>query len=224
MSGALVVVTGTGTGVGKTHFSEALVRALASLGRQIAGLKPIETGIGAGETDGDRLARSSTFHVKPFGHAFGDGVSPHLAARRAREPIRVDAVLSGIQRARRAGDVLVELAGGLFSPLSDQLTNADLVRQLEADYTLLVAPDRLGVLHDVIATLGAARKASVRLSGLVVVAPEHADASTGTNAEELGRLTQLPVMAEIPRAPVTALATTPAIAQLARRIAAVATA
>jgi dethiobiotin synthetase len=84
--------------------------------------------------------------------------------------------------------LLVETAGGLFSPLAESLTNWDVARSLEPARWLLVAPDALGVLHDVTATLGAAA-ARGRTPDLVVLsAAREPDASTGTNAGELQRL------------------------------------
>jgi dethiobiotin synthetase len=65
--------------------------------------------------------------------------------------------------------------------------------------TLLVAPDRLGVLHDVRATLLAARHVGLSLDAVVLSAPATPDASTGRNGAELSRLGIVPVAAEFPR-------------------------
>ena len=51
---------------------------------------------------------------------------------------------------REASPLVVELAGGLFSPLAPQLTNAEVIAALAPTFTFLVAPDRLGVLHDIV--------------------------------------------------------------------------
>ena len=64
---------------------------------------------------------------------------------------------------------------------------------------LLVAPDRLGVLHDVAAATRAAKAEGLSLRGIIVVAPAERDASTGTNAAELSVVTTLPVLASMPR-------------------------
>jgi dethiobiotin synthetase len=200
-AGRLVVVSGTGTSIGKTHFSEALLLVLARMYRKVAGVKPIETGMGeATISDAARLERVSTFHVKHFGYVFAEPLSPHLAARETDTPIRLDVLVPLIHAARATVDVLlVELPGGLFSPLSDTEVNADLVRATRPDVTLLVAPDRLGVLHEVISTHRAASTAAVDLDGIVLIAPERPDASTGLNAPELARLLDVPVLATLGR-------------------------
>ena len=200
--GRLVMVSGTGTSIGKTHFSEALLLVLGETYHKVAGVKPIETGMGeATISDAARLERVSTFHVKHFGYVFAEPLSPHLAARETDTPIRLDVLVPLIHAARAAVDVLlVELPGGLFSPLSDTEVNADLVRATSPDLTLLVAPDRLGVLHEVISTHRAAATAAVDLDGIVLIAPERPDASTGLNGIELGRILEVPVVAALGRA------------------------
>jgi dethiobiotin synthetase len=97
--------------------------------------------------------------------------------------------------------VVVETAGGLFSPLGDDaFTNADLVAALRPCAVLLVAPDRLGVLHDLTSTLGFASSRGLRAPGVALSAPDSPDASTGRNANELAKLGIATALAVFPRA------------------------
>jgi dethiobiotin synthetase len=131
--------------------------------------------------------------------SFRDPVSPHLAARDAG--VRID--LGAIERwiaEHEAPLTLVETAGALFSPIGYGVTNFDLARVVEADAVLLIAPDRLGVLHDLTTTLAlAAAKGDADL-GIVLSAPATKDTSTGRNAAEVERLGLGSVVAEFPRA------------------------
>ena len=217
MKNTLVVISGTGTGIGKTHFAEALLLALGAAGARAVGYKPIETGLGeATVSDGARLDRASTFHVEPSAYLYGDPVSPHLAARLEGDPIDVATILERVSGLRDRADVaVVELAGGLFSPLADDLVNADVAQALSPDRTLVVAPDRLGVLHEVIATIRAADALPLRVDGIVVVEPELGDASTGSNAGELQRLQPVPVVARLARGTVADLSADPQVIALA---------
>ncbi len=219
-AGRLLVVSGTGTSIGKTHFCEALLLVLAQKYRRVAGVKPIETGMGeATVSDAARLERVSSFHVKHFGYVFAEPLSPHLAAREIETPIRLDVLVPLIQAARVDADVLlVELPGGLFTPLSDTEVNADLARALNPDATFLVAPDRLGVLHEVLATHRAASTAAVDLDGIVLVVPERPDASTGLNAAELGRVLEVPVVAVVGRGTPEELAAQEELRSLGQRL------
>ncbi|MCL2723453.1 MAG: dethiobiotin synthase [Polyangiaceae bacterium] len=211
----LVVVSGTGTEIGKTHLSAALIRAwvrrLEAMGRadaKVAGVKPIETGVAEGTlfgADGETLASASTFHVKQFPppFLFARPVSPHLAARIEGRVIDFAVILEWVARIRTEADgVLVELPGGLFSPLTENptRTNADLARDLAPDAVVLVAQDRLGVLHDLGATVRAAQTDGLSISGILLSAPANADSSTGDNTAEVPLVTSVPVLAALPRA------------------------
>jgi len=220
MAGRLVVVSGTGTDIGKTHFAEALLWAIGTTGARAAGLKPIESGVAdLGRTDAARLSGASSFHVKPFGYAFPDGVSPHLAARRAGQAIDVAALVAGIDAAQREADVLVvELPGGLFSPITASLANVDLALALRPHLMLLVVPDRLGALHDAVAATRAAEGASLPIDGIILMAPAIPDASTGSNAEELRTIIKPPILGTLPRADARALANAPGVAAVLRRL------
>jgi dethiobiotin synthetase len=217
--GTLVIVSGTGTGIGKTHFAETLLLAWRSTGR-VVGLKPVESGVQNGATtDAARLAAASSFHVKQEGYAFAAPLSPHLAARDEGIQIRQEVIADLVQQARqRAEGVVLELAGGLFSPLTDTLGNADLAKALFPESILLVAPDRLGVLHDVVATTRAASGMNLRIDGLVLMAPDQGDASTGRNAPELLAQARFPVLAALPRGSPAELCRLPQMTQLVERI------
>lgn len=213
MTSRLVVVAGTGTEIGKTHFAEALLRALAVRKKRVLGLKPIESGLlQPAASDSARLERSSTFHVEPFGYSFAEPLSPHLAARRSGETIHLEPLVAAIDAIRTEVDVaVVELPGGLFTPLSDTVVNADFARDLDPDLTLLVAPDRLGVLNDVLAALRAAETVPLPINGIILVTPERRDLSTGHNGPELRRLVPIPLAVTLPRADADELANHEAI-------------
>jgi dethiobiotin synthetase len=220
-TGRLALVTGTGTEIGKTHVSEALLRALGRRGLRTVGLKPIETGLSEDtRSDAERLAAASTFHVKHSVFAFSAPLSPHLAAREAGSPgIRIDAITDFVDRTCPDVDIaLIELAGGLFTPLNTGEVNADLARALAPDVTILVAPDRLGVLHDVLATHRAASTLPFAFDIVVLSAPACSDPSTGRNAPELRRFLPRVLVVELPRTTVEALALDPGVAQIADRV------
>jgi dethiobiotin synthetase len=204
-----LVILGTGTEVGKTFVAVALARALSERGCSVLALKPIETGCSSSDepasgTDAWRLESVATPGlVRPHPlYAFPDPISPHLAARRAGLSIQTAKVASWLRRAEsealgaaqrdtihyNALWSLVETAGGALSPVSDKATNADLARELDPALWLLVAPDALGVLHDLRSTLSALRAVAREPDLVVLSAARTPDASTGTNAEELVRL------------------------------------
>jgi dethiobiotin synthetase len=203
MSPTRIVLVGTGTGIGKTHLGVALVHALDAAGVEVAGLKPVESGVGEGVTDADLLARSSRFPLpSPPPYRLAAPLSPHLAAPREGIVLQLPPILAWVASVRAAVRV-VETAGALLSPLAPGLTNLDLTVALQPDALVLVAPDRLGVLHDVTATLFAMRQLAPGLPEAVValMAPAEPDASTGTNGGELVGLGIARRVVTFPRAP-----------------------
>jgi dethiobiotin synthetase len=200
-----IVVLGCGTGVGKTRLSVALLQGLGSARQPTLGLKPVETGLGPKMdglltgSDAEALSRASSppLATKRPLYAFEQPVSPHLAARLSRAEIAIPAIVEWVDSAqhmtplvpsRIASWAVVETAGGVFSPLSVRATNFDLALALEPATWIVVAPDALGVLHDVSATLQAMRARGREPDHVVLSAAREPDGSTGTNARELSAL------------------------------------
>src|SRR5690606_38111150 len=125
-------------------------------------------------------------------------ISPHLAAERAGSPLHLPALADWVHltasqyntlhSTHSSLSVLVETAGGAFSPLTLRETQVDLARLLDPAIWILVAPDALGCLHSVAAVYRALAPGGRVPDHLVLRAPAEADASTGTNALELERL------------------------------------
>lgn len=181
-----IVVSGVGTDVGKTWLTVALTTWVRGQGRSCIALKPVESG---GNADSHALGEASQFHVEPAPYRFEQAIGPHLAAHRLGVTIRPEVCVDWVERCSSGFEIaIVELAGGLLSPLSPRHTNADLLKALAPDAWIAVAVDRLGVLHDVKALLLAAQSVALAVPAVVLNSPLKPDASTGTNADELEAL------------------------------------
>jgi dethiobiotin synthetase len=132
---------------------------------------------------------------------FAAPLAPHLAAR--AEGRRVDAALlrSGLNCWRETCDVvLVEGAGGLMSPISDDDYNADLAEAF--GYPLVVvAANELGTINATLQTLIAAStyRDGLDIAGIVLNSPRRLedDPSTESNADELARSCVPPLLATV---------------------------
>jgi len=180
----IIAVTGTGTGVGKTHLACALVGGLLDRGTRAIGWKPVESGVDGAAGADEALLREASGIATPTIRLRAP-LSPHLAAR--HEGIELDAAAlreTLAELAARWEVVVVELAGGLFSPFDDRIDIAEWLGAIDAR-VLVVAPDRLGVLHDVTAVVRASASVGLALHAIVLAPPALPDASTGTNLDEL---------------------------------------
>jgi len=188
-----VVVVGTGTGIGKTHLTLALARALRRSCPTVA-LKPLESG---GDADARAFDVESSWTIAPHPLIpLKNPVSPHLAARLEGREVHVERLVAWVAEQEQQAiydDMLpyavslVETAGGVLSPLSRTARNLELARALDPALLLLVAPDSLGVLHALSTTL-IAMSTLGRPPDLVALSAARVDASTGTNAAELREL------------------------------------
>ena len=153
-------VTATGTGVGKTHATLKLIDALAQKGLRVGVCKPVETGVTAEPEDAARLLRA----VQKINSAFCDLKPADLCAYTFPLPaapfcsdtarrIEKRAIFDKISKLSKLCDLLlVEGAGGLMVPVTEEYFMIDLIRELEA-HALLVTPSRLGCINETLLSL-----------------------------------------------------------------------
>ncbi len=205
--------TGTDTGVGKTYVAALVARALVADGRRVGVYKPVASGC---RREADQLIsddavalweaadRPGTLdHVCP--QRFAAPLAPHLAARAEGRRVDPELLRRGIDYWRERSDiVLVEGAGGLMSPVSDEDYVADLSD--EFGYPLVVvARNAIGVINQTLQTLIAAATLGIGLpvAGIVLNRPsrtlggETTDPSVESNHDELSQHVVPPVLADI---------------------------
>ena len=195
----ILVVTGTGTGVGKTVVTAA-VAALAP-GR-VAVLKPAQTGVAAGEpgdlADVTRLVPGVT--TRELGR-FPEPLAPATAARRAGlPPVRpADAAAAARELARDHDLVLVEGAGGLLVRFDDDGgTLADVAAALDAP-VLVVAAAGLGTLNHTELTVRELGRRGLTCAGIVVGAwPAEPGLAARCNLTDLPAVTGVPLLGAVP--------------------------
>jgi dethiobiotin synthetase len=165
-------VTGTGTGVGKTVLSAALLAAIAAAGEPVRAHKPVVTGLDepAGEWPPDHVLLARVTGMEPEEVAplrYRPAVSPHLAAQLAGERIDPERLLSAARAAAAGVTLVVEGVGGLLVPLTADHTLRDLAVAL--DLPLLIAANPgLGTINHTLLTLHAARAAGLDVRAVVL--------------------------------------------------------
>ena len=181
------VVSGTDTGIGKTMFAAALTDALGGYY-----WKPVQSGL-AEETDSETVARLGRIpheRIVPEAYRFSTPASPHLSAR-------IDGV--AIDTARLAppvtdGALVIEGAGGLLVPLSEQLVFADIFALWQIP-VILCARTSLGTINHTLLSLEALRQRAIPVHGIAFIGEENQETQRiigklgGTRS--LGRLPRL---------------------------------
>jgi len=166
-------VTGTDTGIGKTHVAVALLRGFVAGGLRAVGMKPIAAGIAPGAAaNDDVLALAEAGNVdaplderNPY--AFMDAIAPHVAAARAGVTIDPARIVSAYRAlAQRADAIVVEGAGGALVPIGPREDMLDVARALGLPVVLVVGV-RLGCLHHALAAELAIRMRGLELAGWV---------------------------------------------------------
>ena len=174
-----IFVTGTGTDVGKTVVTTGVLRCLRKRTDAIV-MKPAQTGARA-RGDGRMFAPDVEFVLRACGlsvdeetlaHAspylFAPACSPHLAARLVGRAIGIDTILASAHwLARRHRPLVVEGAGGVLVPLSDEQSMLDLICALELP-VLLVGNSGLGGINHVLLSLQVLRQRNCRIIGVVL--------------------------------------------------------
>jgi dethiobiotin synthetase len=194
----ILVVTGTGTEVGKTVTTAALAALALDRGARCAVVKPAQTGIPDGApgdlADVARLTGADDLHELV---RYPDPLSPAAAARLSgRAPLDLAACADLVLRLDRTHDlVLVEGAGGLLVRFDeDGLTLADVARTLSAP-VLVVTPAGLGSLNATALTLEALAHRGLDLVGVVVGAwPAAPDLAARSNVRDLETLAARPLL------------------------------
>jgi dethiobiotin synthetase len=187
---SVLIVTGTGTDVGKTVTTAAL--AACAKGR-VAVVKPAQTGVAdGGPGDLAEVARLSGVRNTFEFARYPDPLSPHHAAVLSSRP-----ALNFADTARRIDDldgeydtVLVEGAGGLLVPFDsdDGWTLIDLAHHLNAPLLVVTQPG-LGTLNHTALTIDRIQDESLDLAGVVIGSwPVRPDLAMELNVYDLRRM------------------------------------
>jgi dethiobiotin synthetase len=190
----IICVTGTDTDVGKTLVTAGIARAARSEGMRVVAIKPVESGCREGHPgDGERLAEAAG-QKEPLRalQRYREPLAPPMAAEQEEGAPAPDpkAWIEAIREAAENADLtLVEGAGGLTSPLAWDWDLRDLALELEASL-IVVASNRIGVLHQLRAVVELAEAGGLGIAALVLsAAPENpSDPSPATNPELVRRV------------------------------------
>ncbi len=197
-----LLITGTDTEAGKTVLTTALAAYCQKYYPQRSWgiIKPIQSGIGDRELYQKLFSlQQSAEEITPL--YFQAPLAPPIAAARENRYVDLAVVWQTLSKLRSQRDiVLVEALGGLGSPVTEELTVADLAGDWHLP-TVLVVPVRLGAIAQAVANVALARQAKVHLKGIVLncVQPlTDAEIADWTPSNLIQSLTNTPVLGCLP--------------------------
>ncbi|MEQ5044620.1 dethiobiotin synthase [Providencia manganoxydans] len=207
-------VTGTDTEVGKTVVSCALLQAAKQLGYRTAGYKPVASGSeqtaqGLRNSDALFLQANSTLpltyqEVNPI--VFEAPTSPHIISEKVGQPIDFSVMTDGlIHLQSKAQWVLVEGAGGWYTPLSAQERYADWVVEQQLP-VIMVVGIKLGCINHALLTAQAIKQSGLKLVGWVANEVEPAGDYQAEYLATLHRSLNAPCLGIIPHKNIELLA------------------
>ncbi|MFJ9200255.1 dethiobiotin synthase [Streptomyces flaveolus] len=198
----VLVITGTGTEVGKTVATAAVAAAALAAGRSVAVLKAAQTGVRPDEPgDAQEVARLAGAVTAAEVARYPEPLAPGTAARRAgRAPVRPGEVAEAAAKLATEHDlVLVEGAGGLLVRFDEAGgTLADVAALLGAP-VLVVASAGLGTLNTTELTARELAARGLEFSGVVIGSwPADPDLASRCNLADLPEVSGAPLLGALP--------------------------
>ena len=169
-------ITSSGTEIGKTFVTRALVYQFRATGRKVAALKPVASGFDDSaieETDtgellnalGRPLDAESVAAISPW--RFAEPLSPDMAAAREGREIPFNELVAFCATDSGADVTLIEGIGGVMVPLDDTHTVLEWIEAVGAP-ALLVVGGYLGTLSHTLTAYEALRSRTLEIAGIVV--------------------------------------------------------
>lgn len=199
-----VFITGTDTDVGKTWTTLAWMHRLRADDYAVAGMKPVAAG--CERRDGRFYNRDALLiqaacsnppdyaAINPY--AFEAAMSPHLACGDTLVDLERIATLAA-ELHSTADWLVVEGAGGWYSPLDAALDNAGLARRLGLPVVVVVGM-RLGCINHARLTVAAVEQAGLRCAGWIAVCLSEAMPGFDGNLAYLQTHLPVPLLGVLP--------------------------
>ena len=211
ISKQVFLVVGTDTGVGKTVFSGLFARYLMDAGVGVRAVKPFCSG-GMEDVEFLKAAQRGHGQAEVNFWYSEEPVSPAAAELRLGQAVDFEGAINWINSLRsavfshqeglsgqvavgsgegslqstdgsgQAGVLLVEGVGGLLAPLAKGKTVASLGKAIGAQL-VVVAPNRVGVINQVLLTVEAAAKRDLEVACVILMGQKEPDASVAENAD-----------------------------------------
>lgn len=195
-------ITGTDTDAGKTFVGSRLAGFLHESGVNITPRKPAESGCAINSSftssllPADALAYAKAIHAEDkldeiCPYRFLAPLAPPMAAEAEGKDLTLETLAECCSTADESF-LIVEGAGGFYSPVASDGLNADLAEKLGLP-VLLVAADRLGCINHILLSLEAIEKRGLTTAAVILSRTQASDENSPDNLPSLKALTNTPI-------------------------------
>ncbi|NDF11199.1 MAG: dethiobiotin synthase [Proteobacteria bacterium] len=166
-------ITSSGTEVGKTLLTCALIRGLQAKGKSVSAQKPVISGWNESENDSYAiidalgLKRNSETLKTVTLYRFDAPLSPDMAARRENATIDFEKLVAFCRASPESDVHLIEGAGGVMVPLNDMHHTLDLIKRSSAS-VILVVGSYLGAISHALTAYKVLRAEAVDIAAIVI--------------------------------------------------------
>ncbi|MDZ5760942.1 dethiobiotin synthase [Lyticum sinuosum] len=184
-----IFISGTNTGVGKTIISAWLAIQLNAFY-----FKPIQTG---NPTDTEIIKSLSDVKIYQEIFKYENPLSPHIAARIENNPINISKIISFFNSSILSSvskHTIIEGAGGLLTPINEELFMIDLIDKLNIPM-ILVTTNELGAINQTLLSLEALRFRNINILGVIINNISNNNINNRDSIEFYGKIN---ILAEFP--------------------------
>ncbi|PNW61731.1 UNVERIFIED_CONTAM: dethiobiotin synthase [Euhalothece sp. KZN 001] len=198
-----LLITGTDTEIGKTVVTLSLIAYWQKyrLLEQLGVMKLIQTG-----SPGDSGLYQELFPLNQPAEllnpvSYPTPIAPPLAAEKQRQPVDLTTIWQALTSLSKQREfVLMEALGGLGSPVTWEMTVADLASAWRLPIVLVV-PVKLGAIGQTVANIALARQQKLQIKGIIfncLTAEAESQQPNWTPSELITNLCQVPILGTIP--------------------------
>ena len=195
-----IFITGSNTDIGKTFITNQLLKIMIKKGVSVIPFKPIETG--CKKINHKLIPNDSSIYFKTLNksitlekinpYRFYNAISPTMAMILEKKNYFLKDYIKKISLLPKSEYILIEGAGGLFSPIAKDGLNIDFIKKAKLE-TIFVVKDELGAITNTLANLEALKYHKIKILGIVLNRKSKKILKEINNIKEIKRYTKIPV-------------------------------
>lgn len=195
-------ITGSDTDAGKTYIACEIIRQLCTLNVDLEVRKPAESGCRE-DAQGNLIAADAVLlnhanrekqpitTIAPY--RFRAALAPHRAARLEGIQLYLYNLIEACELHRPEHRLIVEGAGGFYSPLAEDALNADLASALQLP-VVIVVNDRIGAVNQALMTIAAVESRHLQIAAVIMNQVEENQDNDMDNLTDLQQYCDYPLL------------------------------